>query len=153
MDIILREAELKDAPSVVQLIAELAATENEHSLITAAYVESYLASPVSSILLAEVRQRVVGLLSYSVRPDLHHAGDSCLIEELIVTADVRGQGVGRALLTELLSRLATRGCTEVSVAATPTNHQAIKFYQSHGLTDESLFLEKHFLREGINYVA
>jgi hypothetical protein len=35
-----RDAELKDAPSVGQLIAELAATENERSPITETYVES-----------------------------------------------------------------------------------------------------------------
>ena len=38
--ITLRDAELKDAPSVVQLIAKLAATETERSPITETYVES-----------------------------------------------------------------------------------------------------------------
>jgi ribosomal protein S18 acetylase RimI-like enzyme len=144
MNITLREAKLKDTPSVVRLITELAATGNEHSPITEAYVGKYLSSSVSKILLAEVQQHIVGLLSYSVRPDLHHAGDSCLIEELIVSADFRGQGVGSALTIELFARLATTDCAEVSVTTMPINSQAIKFYRSHGLIDEALYLEKHF---------
>jgi len=58
----------------------------------------------------------------------------------------RGQGVGSALLTKLLSRLTTADCVEVSVAAMPTNTRAIKFYRAHRLAEEAVCLEKHFQR-------
>ena len=146
MQIAIREATPADAADIVRLIDELAAIDGEHSPLTEAYVATYLSSAVSKILLAERRQSIVGLLSYSLRPDLYHAALSCLVEELIVQKDARGQGVGRALLVELLARLATLDCAEVSVAAAPANTRAIKFYRMHGLAEECLFLEKHFAR-------
>jgi hypothetical protein len=74
---------------------------------------------------------------------LYHAAPVCLIEELAVDEAMRGRGVGRALVTELLARLATTEC-EVSVAVMPDNTRALQFYKAQGLTEEAVFLEKHF---------
>jgi ribosomal protein S18 acetylase RimI-like enzyme len=67
-----------------------------------------------------------------------------LIEELVVSANWRGHGIGSALMNALLRHLRKQGCAEVSVTTMPDNAGAIRFYQSHGLTDEALYLEKHF---------
>ena len=139
-----REATLTDALDVVRLIGEHAASSGEQTPITEGYVATYLANSTSRILLAEVQNRVVGLLSYSIRPDLFHAAPSCYLEELIIEETARGQGVGSALVTELFSRLVSLSCAEVSVAVMSTNQRAIKFYRIHGLTEEALYLEKHF---------
>jgi ribosomal protein S18 acetylase RimI-like enzyme len=140
----IREAQPGDAPAILGLICELAGTAGETSPITENYIKQYLSSPQSTILLAQKDEEVVGLLSYSLRPDLYHAGDACLIEELVVQSDVRGQGVGSMLMTELLSHLEQVKYAEVSVAVMPENREAIRFYRRHGLTDEALFLERHF---------
>jgi N-acetylglutamate synthase-like GNAT family acetyltransferase len=137
MNIIIREAELADAATIVRLIDELAATGGEHSPLTEAYVATCRSSATSKILLAERQQCVVGLLSYSLRPDLYHAALSCLIEELIVQEAVRGQGVGSALMAELLARLATIDCAEVSVATMPPTPGDRS--TRHGLAEEALF--------------
>jgi len=147
LSMLIREAKLQDADSIVRLIAEHAAANGERSPLTSDYVAQYLTSAVSQILLAEQHDQVIGLLSYSLRPDLYHAGEACLIEEVIVDAPLRGQGVGSALLAELLSRLEATGCSEVALAVMPDNASAIKLYRQHGLTDEALFLEKHFYTE------
>lgn len=78
---------------------------------------------------------------------VHHAAGSGLIEELIVSGSARGRGAGSALLADLLRRLAAAGCAEVSVSTMPDNEGAKRFYRSHGLVDEAVFLEKHFQRE------
>jgi ribosomal protein S18 acetylase RimI-like enzyme len=145
MDITVREAQWEDSSAIVQLILELAESAGERSSLTQAYVAKYLSSKTNTILLAEIQGRVVGLLSYSLRPDLYHAADSCLIEELVVQETMRRQGIGSRLLTELLSRLGcSTNCAEVSVTTLPDNAEAIKFYRRHGLTDEAVFLERHF---------
>jgi ribosomal protein S18 acetylase RimI-like enzyme len=145
----IREATLADASAIVRLIAEHAASFDEQTPITEAYVATYLASPTSKILVAEVQNRVVGLLSYSIRPDLFHAAPSCYLEELIVEQAARGHGVGSALVAELLSRLTPVACAEISVAVMPDNDRAIKFYQRQGLTEEALYLEKHLASERV----
>ena len=143
--IVVRDATGGDTHSITRLITELAAS-SETSPVTDTYVEGYLASPGNRVLLAESLGEVVGLLSYSVRHGLYHAGDSCLIEEVVVREDARRRGVGSALLRELFSRVEAAGWAEVSVTVMPDNAGAIRFYRRHGLTDEAVFLEKHFVK-------
>jgi aminoglycoside 6'-N-acetyltransferase I len=96
------------------------------------------------VLLAVEGGQAVGLLSYSLRPDLYHAGLSAFIEELVVRGPGRGHGVGSALMAELFRWLDDLGCVEVSVATMPDNKGARRFYQAYGLVDEAVLLEKHF---------
>jgi ribosomal protein S18 acetylase RimI-like enzyme len=138
-----REAKAGDEALVVGLIQELAEAGGDSSPVTEAYVTAYLAFPGSRVLLAEEEGRTIGLLSYAVRPDLYHAANSGLIEELVVLRSDRGRGVGSALLSEVLRRLAAAGCVEVSVTTMPDNETALRFYRSHGLVEEAVFLETH----------
>ncbi len=139
----IREAGPGDEATVTVLIHELAAASGETSPLTEGYARNYLATPGSHVLLAKNAGRIAGLLSYSVRPNLYHAGPSALIEELVVAEVERGQGVGSALLEHLLALLKAAGCTEVSVTTLPENEGAQRFYRAHGLVDEAVFLEKH----------
>jgi len=143
MNLPVREATAADARAIVELIRELAQSAGESSPITEQYAQEYLACPGSYVLLAAENDCVVGLLSYSIRPNLFHASNSCLIEELIVRDSHRGRGVGSALMAEVLDRAALT-CAEVSVSTLPDNTEAQRFYQSHGLTDKAVFLERHF---------
>jgi ribosomal protein S18 acetylase RimI-like enzyme len=144
MDILIREATIQDASVVVHLISEMASSIDGSSPITEQYAREYLSSPSSHILLAEIQGQAVGLLSYSIRPDLYHAAPTALIEELVVSEGFRSQGVGGALLDEVLSRLEKSGCAEVSLSVLNDNLDAIRLYRAHGLADEALYLEKHF---------
>jgi len=143
-----REAAPQDAATIVQLIAELATSIGERSSLTMAYVEKYLFYPGCKVLLAEVDGQTAGLLSYMIRPNLYHAGETCLIEEFVVRERARGQGIGSALLNELISRMESLGCAEVSVSTMPDNVDALQFYKAHGLVDEAILLEKHLSGEG-----
>jgi len=145
MDLTLRPAQQQDDLAIASLISELAASSGETTPIMAGYVRHYLEFPGCNVLVAILDQQVVGLLSYSLRPNLFHAGNSCTIEELIVAQPFRKRGIGGALLEELLRQLSEQDCVEVSVTTMPDNHGAIAFYRSHGLTDEAIYLEKHFL--------
>lgn len=139
-----RKATVADAPRMVALVKELVSDMGEASPVTGDYVSTYLEFPGSAALLADEGGEIVGLLSYSVRPGLFHAGDSALIEELIVTRASRGKGVGGMLVDALLALLDQEGCAEVSVTTMPDNAGALRFYRSHGLVDEAVYLEKHF---------
>ncbi len=146
MHITVRDALPADAPGIVRIIQESAAEDKEPTPVTEAYVAHYLDSPGSGILIADSQDQTAGLLSYSIRPGLFHAAPSCLIELLLVRADLRGRGAGSALVKELLARAGALGCAEVSVSTMPDNAGAIRFYRRHGLTEEAVFLEKHFLQ-------
>jgi len=143
MSLQIRRGGPDDAGAIVRLIRELATAYGEESPVTEAYTREYLSSPGSYVLLADREGQSIGLLSYTIRPSLYHAGSTALIEELVVQASERGRGVGSALLSGLLSELDHSGVVEVSVSTMPDNQRAKRFYQDHGLVDEAVFLEKH----------
>jgi ribosomal protein S18 acetylase RimI-like enzyme len=143
MTIQIRDATPADVRAIVGLIKELAGGYGAEDLLTEEYACECLAFPGSHALLAEAGGHAMGMLSYAVRPDLFHAAPSCTIDELIVHHAERGQGVGSALLKEVLRRAAALGCVEVTVTVMPENKEAQRLYRAHGLEDEALYLEAH----------
>ena len=140
----IRYATRDDYAAIVQLIRQMAEDAGDKTRLTEEYVESYLSFPGSGALLADEEGRVVGLLTYHVRPGLYHAGNCCLIDELVVDRPVRRRGIGAALLGQLLEEQEQAGCAEVAVSCMPDNERAIRLYGRHGLVDEALLLERHF---------
>ncbi len=139
----IRDANAQDAQAIVELIQEMARGAGETSSLTPDYVQSYLSYPVGSVLLAIQDGQVLGLLSYSVRPDLYHAGNCGLIEEIVVRGDARRKGVGSALIEAVLERARNGHWAEVGLGVMPDNEQAIKLYKKLGFTDEAILLEQH----------
>lgn len=140
----LRDAKVEDAQDVLRLIHQMVELEGDISPLTSAYVAHYIVNPNSHILLADQDGQVVGLISYSIRPDLYHAADCCLIQELVVDEAYRSQGIGGQLLEALLSRMQSRGVVEVSLGVGSDNVDAIRFYQAHGISEQAVLLEKHY---------
>ena len=101
-----REATSLDVPVIVTLIRALARLMDVVTPVNEAYVREYLASPGSGILVAADDGEAIGVLSYSIRPSLVHAGRSCVIEELVVDQTTQRQGVGAQLVEDLLRRAA-----------------------------------------------
>lgn len=142
--ITVREADPEDAAAVVWLIRELASADGETTPLNEAYAMSYLNAPHTGVLLAEAAGEAAGLVSYSVHPNLYHAGYCATIEELVVSPGQRDRGVGGVLIDYLLAHLQAMGCVEVAVSTMPDNEGAQRFYRAHGLVDEAVYLEKHF---------
>lgn len=141
---LIREAKPDDSLAIVRLIQQLSTNLDEASPITGSYVCQSLNEPGFGILLAEDDGKVVGLLSYSVRPSLFHAANSGQIEDLVVDKACRGRSFGSALLEEFMNHMQDKGCVEVSVTTMSDNIDAQHFYNAHGLVDQAVYLEKHF---------
>ncbi|MGB7539738.1 MAG: GNAT family N-acetyltransferase [Anaerolineales bacterium] len=144
MDITIRSAKPDDAQVLVQILRETADEDNERTPVTEAYAKANIASPGSAIPLAEANGAAAGRLSYSIRPNLFHAAPACLIERPVARKEMRSHGAGSAWMQALPSRAGAPNCAEVSVSTMPGNAGAIRFYRRQGLTEEALFLEKHF---------
>jgi ribosomal protein S18 acetylase RimI-like enzyme len=142
--LVIRRATESDADAVVALVRELAAGMSESTPLGAPGARAYLSNPACAVFVGERGGRVLGMASLSVRPSLYHGRDCGLVEELVVTAEERGLGLGRALLEAAVREAERRGCAEVSVSTLPGNAAALSLYRSAGLTDEAVLLEKHF---------
>ncbi len=148
MTITIRSAAQGDEAVVVRLVLEMADAEGWSSPVDEGYVRHFLASPGSGVLLALDGEEAVGLLSYCMTPGLFHAGDSGLIELLIVTASRRGECIGRRLVDTALSLFEEAGCAEASVSTGQENDPAQHVYREAGLTETSVLLETHFAAGG-----
>jgi len=143
-ELIIRDADQRDDGRVAELIAELALGEGVESGVTPGLVLEYRGYGDSGILVAELDGVVVGALTWFMRPGLFHGGSWGYIDELIVTGAAQGQGVGDALVAEVMRRFEVAGCKEAAVATVFGNDRAAALYRKHGLVDEALQLERHF---------
>lgn len=144
MSITLRKAEPIDTPAIIALVKELAESTGETSAVDARSVQDYLAFPGCEVILAEVDFQPVGLISFSIKPNLYHGGNTCVVEELVSSPAHRGKGVGASLLERVKQIAQERHCAELGLGVLLDNHSAIRFYKQHGLSDDALWLEMHF---------
>ena len=141
---VVRDARAAEAARVAELIRELALGEEVESDVSAEQVLAYQRYGDSGVIVAELDGQLVGALTYFMRPGLFHGGRWGQIDELIVTADAQGRGIGDALVAEALRRFEAGGCREAAVSTVFGNDRAAALYRKHGLVDEALQLEKHF---------
>ncbi len=139
----MRPAKDDDAVEIAGLVAMLAAELGDPTPVTPAYVADYLHRPGCHALLAVRPPEILGLLSYSFRPNLYHAANSCMVDELIIQPAERNGGIGTLLLHEVIRLAREEGCAEVSLGVMKSNQAALRFYLRHGFEDEALLLERH----------
>jgi ribosomal protein S18 acetylase RimI-like enzyme len=90
------------------------------------------------LLVAEVDEEAVGFVSGSIRlgegAAVIPSGESYLeVENLYVSPEFRGRGVGSGLITELLARARQRGVTYASLySAAKDIRGVLGFYEKHG---------------------
>lgn len=71
--------------------------------------------------------------------------EDCWLEDLFVSEAARGEGLGREMVAEVLSRARARGCARVELDTDVTNGPARALYASLGFRDKTpggtLFLQ------------
>jgi len=95
-------------------------------------------------LVAEARSRVVGACSLIFSLSTWSTGEVCELQDVIVTADERHTGVGRALLEAATELARSRGCLRLFLRAEAENLGAHAFYRSQGFDEKTAL---HFERD------
>ncbi len=132
----LRPAEVRDAGVILRFITELAAYEKlSHEVVTtedAIREHLFCERPVVEAIVAEYDGVPAGfaLFFHSFSTFLGRPG--IYLEDLFVTVDLRGKGIGKALLKRLAEIAIERGCGRVEWAVLDWNEPAIQFYQGIG---------------------
>lgn len=99
----------------------------------------------AAVFVAEADGRVVGRLS--VARDQHPASPHVADLGLMVAADRRGQGVGRALLAAAVDWAREAGVTKLELHVFPWNEPAIRLYERFGFEREGV-RRGHYQRDG-----
>ena len=79
-------------------------------------------------VVAEVEGQIVGFALLTFWRDLGEIGD------LIVAPDVRGQGIGSALIAHLMESARQHGTTRMEIGAAASNPRALSLYQRLGFS-------------------
>src|SRR3954471_20319931 len=103
MSIEIRRAVLADAETVLTMLGELAAYQDQQQYVTASLEDwqGVLGRDEVIVLLAEVDGAAAGYVSALRRPYLWAGGDQLALDDLYVREQFRDAGVGRQLMLEL----------------------------------------------------
>ncbi len=132
----IRPATKADAALILSLIRELAEYEKllHEVTATAADIEAALFGPRPSAecVIAEYGGKPAGFALFFHNFSTFLGKPGIYLEDLYVKPELRGKGVGRALLAHLAALTLERDCGRFEWAVLDWNAPAIKFYESLG---------------------
>lgn len=131
---ILRKAEEKDCPQLLNLIQELADYEKAPEEVTVQLAEMIEAgfgvNPVWKAFVVEENQQIIGMSLFYVRYSTWK-GRRLYLEDLIVTESCRGRGIGKLLLDKTIEYSKEKGYCGVVWQVLDWNTPAIEFYKKY----------------------
>lgn len=98
-----------------------------------------VAHPEADVLLAVDGDSVVGLASVYADFLSIRYGKRCWLQDLVVTASRRSDGIGALLLAAAADWARERGCTHLELASGAGRKNAHRFYLSQGMTQGMVF--------------
>lgn len=134
----MRRARSTDLDALLSLYAEL--VDGKATAAPGSHDESWpviervLADPARHLIVAELADQVIGTADLLLVPNLtHHGMPWGIIENVVVTANSRREGAGKALFEELIRIARSAGCCKVQLLSGKRRTDAHEFYRSVGL--------------------
>jgi len=144
-EIIIQSATKTDLPFIKKLLQELldAVKDTEGFGIEQSVknLETLIENPAYYQLVARDKDKVLGFVNFTTRKTILHPLPSGLIDELVVTKDSRGSGIGKRLVLAVVDKCRELGCCEVEVSTKKSNTNARGFYESCGFDEDAVLLE------------
>lgn len=144
-DIFIRRARGEDLPALVAIFAADALGGHGDTTDTEAfqdYIRAYAvieASPDQTLYVAERGGEVVGTFQTMVTTSLTGRGSSSMIIEAVQTrADMRGQGIGAAMIEFAIAEAKGRGVRLVQLTSNAQRKDAHRFYERLGFKPSHL---------------
>jgi GNAT superfamily N-acetyltransferase len=143
--IVIRKAKKSDLPAIKGLLAELIDAMDDTECIDMQVApkiwEHVIKDARSHFLVATARTTPVGLIHFAIRQTLLHRSPSAMIDELVVTKEYQGKGIGKQLVLAAIERCRQLGCCEVEVSTERSNVKARKFYRKCGFDKTEILFE------------
>ena len=84
------------------------------------------------VKVGEVDGGVVAMCTAQILVSTAEGAFSVMVEDMVVAEDMRGQGIGAALLATVEAWARQRGATRLQLLADRENLPALAFYRKHG---------------------
>ncbi|WP_411029665.1 GNAT family N-acetyltransferase [Spongiimicrobium sp. 3-5] len=135
MSYTIRDARAEDMQRVLKLVQELAEFEKEENAVEITtndlIRDGFGLKPLFHCFVAESDGEIVGTALIYPRYSTWK-GPIIHLEDLIVTKEMRGSGLGSALLTEVIKYGHNLGVKRISWEVLDWNEPAINFYEAKG---------------------
>ena len=139
----IRVATPDDRDDVARLLAEF----NEHNgrdwppeATIRAGVERLMARDDTEYLLGG--DPPAGIVQLRYRYGVWWDAEDCNVEDVFVSAEARGSGLGRALVSAAIDRARERGCRRMELDTGADNAPAQGLYRSLGFRDNGIFMRR-----------
>ncbi|HXN83965.1 MAG TPA: GNAT family N-acetyltransferase [Myxococcales bacterium] len=132
----LRPAVASDVPLLLRLIRELAAYEREPEAVVATEQsllrDGFGSAPLFRATLAEWSGAPAGFALWFFNYSTWLGKPGLFLEDLFVLPELRGKGIGKALLCELAAVALREGCGRFQWQVLDWNEPSIRFYEGLG---------------------
>jgi GNAT superfamily N-acetyltransferase len=136
MAITIRPAIPADVPLILHFIRALAAYEREPDAVTATEEgllrDGFGPNPFYACLIAEIDGQPAGFALYFFNYSTWLGRPGLYLEDIFVPPELRGQGVGKALLQRVAAVAVEKNCPRLQWEVLDWNTPAIDFYRAMG---------------------
>lgn len=136
MAITIRPATSADVPQILSFIRALAAYEREPGAVTATEADllrdGFGPNPFYFSLIAESDGAAAGFAFYFFNYSTWKGKPGLYLEDLFVYPELRGLGIGKALLQQVAAIAVEKGCPRLQWEVLDWNTPAVDFYRAMG---------------------
>lgn len=152
METIIRPAAESDLNAIHQLIIELAEYEKEpnevDTTVSTLAENAFGSNPLIHILVAENNAKIIGFALYYFAYSTWK-GKSLYLEDFVVNAEYRRQGIGEKLFECVIEQAKSNNCQRMDWQVLDWNTPAINFYKKYDAKLESGWLNGRFYKSDL----
>jgi len=131
----IREATSEDLPAVLRLYNQVDGDEDMSIDVQAAEaIFAKIASyPDYKVYVAELKNEIIGTFTLLIMDNMTHGGStSGVIESVVVTKALQGQGIGKQMMEYAIERCQEKNCYKATLSSNMKRVDAHKFYERIG---------------------
>lgn len=141
-----REARREDVPAVVALLSDHALGATREAAALTPYLAAFDAMQAEAcnlLLVGETEGRIVATCQLIFTSGLSlRASKRAQVESVRVAADLRGQGIGAAMMADAEARARAAGCRLMQLTSNAQRTRARRFYESLGFTPSHIAFKR-----------
>lgn len=101
-------------------------------------------SNLGEIYLISVDNEFVGYIAVCFCYSIEHGGKEAFIDEFYVRSNMRGRGIGQAVINSIKQKLEISGCFAIHLDVAKDNEIASKLYRNSGFKERQKYIQLSF---------